>query len=45
MIGTVPHLYLLSSRAADHERFPQFLAHVRGVPGWGEIVRALLEPA
>jgi hypothetical protein len=42
MVGVVPNLYHLRSRAADHERFPQFLRHVRSVAGWDEIVRALL---
>ncbi len=42
MIGTVPHLYLLRSRAADHERFPQFLPHVRFTSRWSEVLNALL---
>ncbi len=45
MIGAVPHLYLLRSRATDNERLPQFLAHVWPASGWREVLGALLDPA
>lgn len=42
MIGVVPKLYHLRSRAADHERFPGLLRQVESVAGWSEIVSTLL---
>jgi hypothetical protein len=44
LVGTVPHLYLLQSRAGGMDRFRQFLPHVRLVRGWSEIVDAVLSP-
>jgi hypothetical protein len=45
LVGSVPYLYLLQSRAEGIEgiaRFRQFLPHVHLVTGWGEIVDAVL---
>ena len=42
LVGTVPHLYLLRSRAADVDRFGRFLPHVSSITRWSEIVDALL---
>ncbi len=42
LVGVVPHLYLLDSRAADVARFREALPHVRRVAHWREIVRELL---
>jgi hypothetical protein len=44
LIGVVPHLYLLESRAGDAERFGQFLPRVRRVTGWSQIASDLLRP-
>ncbi len=42
MIGTVPHLFHLRSRAIDDERFASLAGLVRSVTRWDEIVGALL---
>src|SRR5262245_52711875 len=42
MIGTVPILYHLRSRAADHDRFPELSQHVRAVTGWNDVLGDLL---
>jgi hypothetical protein len=42
MIGTVPHLYLMSSPAADRARFPHLLPRVQAVSRWDAVVTALL---
>ncbi len=44
LVGTVPHLYLLPSRAEGMDRFHQFLPHVHLVRRWSEIVDAMLRP-
>jgi hypothetical protein len=42
LVGMVPHLYLLRSRASDVDRFRQFLPHVRPISRWSELVDVLL---
>jgi hypothetical protein len=44
LVGTVPHLYLLQSRAGGMNQFRQFLPHVRLVRRGIEIVDAVLSP-
>ena len=44
LVGTVPYLYLLQSRAEGVDQFRQFLPHVHLVRGWSEIVDAILSP-
>jgi hypothetical protein len=44
LVGIVPHLYLLQSRAGGMDQFRQSLPHVRLVRGWIEIVDAVLPP-
>jgi hypothetical protein len=45
LVGTVPHLYLLPSRANDKDRFRRFFPHVRPVTRWSEIADALTRPS
>ena len=42
LVGMVPHLYLLRSRASDVDRFRRFLPYVRPIGRWSELVEALL---
>jgi hypothetical protein len=42
LIGVVPNLYLLPSRARDMDRFREFLPSVRVVRRWSDIAEALL---
>lgn len=42
LVGTVPNLYLFQSRAADGDRFPRFLPHVRPTRRWSDVLRELL---
>jgi len=44
MLGIVPHLYHLRSRAAEDGRVPAIVRGVTSVAAWGEIVSALLGP-
>ena len=44
LVGVVPNLYLLLSRAADVDRFHEFLPRVRLMRRWQDIVDALLPP-
>ena len=42
LVGLVPHLYLLESRAADADRFRDVLPRVGRMPTWRDVVEALL---
>lgn len=42
LVGTVPYLYLFHSRAADVDRFPQVLVHVRSTQRWSDVLTELL---
>jgi hypothetical protein len=42
LVGTVPHLYHFHSRAADVDRFPQIVPHVRSTRRWSDVLSELL---